>query len=332
MTMNAMVEYLEKKGFKAEKVYLKDDKAYRFTIRKNGKEASAIYKYNPYKSAVEVNPAQRKFLDDLINQRNDWYGEESECDVNWSRHVDILFDTRHDAEVTLEDMRQQVNTYGYVTMAYMYELVGLNSNYTQSKIGWTSLFDAEIQRVRLGYIIKLHAPADLGDMFANKKKENDMNKFDAERRLSQAVLKKMTGTIEINDVRVPVQITRIETNRPDSLPQIKCDVLTPTKEMQQEEYWQQDFETTYKIYRELFNAIYGKNAGYSSQIKDVIFSPPATIVKWKDGTKTVVKAEGEDYDPEKGLAMAISKKVLGNNYSYYNTFKKWLKKAPTKND
>ena len=64
-----------------------------------------------------------------------------------------------------------------------------------------------------------------------------------------------------------------------------------------------------------------------SPIKDVIFNDPATIVFWMDGTKTVVKArDGEKFDPEKGLAMAISKKALGNNKSnYYNEFKKWLK-------
>lgn len=58
----------------------------------------------------------------------------------------------------------------------------------------------------------------------------------------------------------------------------------------------------------------------------MIFNPPATIVFWTDGTKTVVKAENENFDPEKGLAMAISKKALGNEGNYYNTFKKWLPK------
>ena len=61
-----------------------------------------------------------------------------------------------------------------------------------------------------------------------------------------------------------------------------------------------------------------------SLIKNVIFNDPATIVFWADGTKTVVKAENEEFDPEKGLAMAISKKVLGNKGNYYETFKKWL--------
>lgn len=86
-----------------------------------------------------------------------------------------------------------------------------------------------------------------------------------------------------------------------------------------------------------------------SPIKKVIFNPPATIVLWGDGTKTVVKANGrcghtvvatsysdngetkteeieigELYDPEKGLAMCIAKKALGNKGNYYNEFKRWL--------
>ena len=68
-------------------------------------------------------------------------------------------------------------------------------------------------------------------------------------------------------------------------------------------------------------------------IKKVIFHDPATIVFWMDGSKTVVKCqEGETYDPEKGLAMAISKKVAGNNGSYYNEFKKWLGEAEDSKD
>lgn len=69
------------------------------------------------------------------------------------------------------------------------------------------------------------------------------------------------------------------------------------------------------------------NSSNSLTIKDIIFNPPATIVFWSDGTKTVVKADGEAYDPEKGIAMAISKKLMGDNkYEYYHTFLHWLKK------
>ena len=43
-----------------------------------------------------------------------------------------------------------------------------------------------------------------------------------------------------------------------------------------------------------------------------------------------MKAENEPFDPEKGLAMAIAKKSLGNKGDYYNEFKKWLPKEEAK--
>lgn len=60
-------------------------------------------------------------------------------------------------------------------------------------------------------------------------------------------------------------------------------------------------------------------------IKKAYFNDPVTVVLWADGTKTIVRCGEDDiYDPEKGLAMAISKKALGNKGNYYNTFKKYL--------
>lgn len=76
------------------------------------------------------------------------------------------------------------------------------------------------------------------------------------------------------------------------------------------------------------NNLFGvKNAERKTdmRIEKVIFNDPATVVLWKDGTKTIVKCGNEDaYDPEKGLAMAIAKKALGNDGNYYEAFKKWL--------
>ena len=69
-----------------------------------------------------------------------------------------------------------------------------------------------------------------------------------------------------------------------------------------------------------------RDASAFHMIKRVIFNDPATIVFWKDGTKTVVKTNGGDkFDKEKGLAMAIAKKFFGNTYDYYGVFKKWVK-------
>lgn len=90
------------------------------------------------------------------------------------------------------------------------------------------------------------------------------------------------------------------------------------------EYAANDIEETIKT---LYNKIYKLEQKY---IKNVIFNDPATIVFWNDGTKTVVKvADDETFDPEKGLAMAITKKYFGNNSNYYEVFKKWLTKDKT---
>ena len=60
-------------------------------------------------------------------------------------------------------------------------------------------------------------------------------------------------------------------------------------------------------------------------IQKVYSNAPYTIVLWSDMTKTIVKAQdGEVYDPEKGLAMAIAKRALGNKGSYYEVFKRYL--------
>lgn len=80
------------------------------------------------------------------------------------------------------------------------------------------------------------------------------------------------------------------------------------------------------MYKQVLNANYGVGmARMLPEIADVIFSGPATIVQWTDGTKTVVKcSKDENFDPEKGLVMAITKKALGNKGNYYETIKKWM--------
>ena len=88
------------------------------------------------------------------------------------------------------------------------------------------------------------------------------------------------------------------------------------------------------VYREILNYI--TNDIYTTKeaiktmrnsIKKIIFNDPATIIIWGNGDKTIVKCgEGETYDPEKGMAMAIAKHFLGDKGNYYETFKKWLPK------
>lgn len=81
-------------------------------------------------------------------------------------------------------------------------------------------------------------------------------------------------------------------------------------------------------------------------IKEVIFANPSTIVKWTDGTETVVSCmdnvktikkmvngkkvtkrkpmKSKTYSKEVGLAMCIAKKWAGNKGNYNNIFRKYI--------
>lgn len=61
------------------------------------------------------------------------------------------------------------------------------------------------------------------------------------------------------------------------------------------------------------------------KIERVIFSNPATIVIWKDGTKTVAKCrKGDTYSKEAGLAICYMKKIMGSRKKFLKVMKKWI--------
>ena len=85
-------------------------------------------------------------------------------------------------------------------------------------------------------------------------------------------------------------------------------------------YVLKDFETTFKLINDYED--YMKRP----KIKKVIFNPPATIIMWNDGTKSVVKCQnGEVFDAEKGFALAYLKKLLGNDNTFNKEINKWVK-------
>jgi hypothetical protein len=68
---------------------------------------------------------------------------------------DIILDTRGEAEEVLNRMDDLIDAYGMVSVADLYDLVGISGNYTDNKYGWTNLRNATVQRVRDGYLLKL---------------------------------------------------------------------------------------------------------------------------------------------------------------------------------
>ena len=62
-------------------------------------------------------------------------------------------------------------------------------------------------------------------------------------------------------------------------------------------------------------------------ITRLVYSKPATIVFWNDGTKTVSKCHGDDkYNPETGLVLCMLKKMCGSTH-IKNTIEAWLPEA-----
>ena len=68
---------------------------------------------------------------------------------------DIILSSRGEAEDVLARMDELIETYGLVRVADLYDLVGLTGNYTDNKYGWTNIRNADIVRVRDGYMIKM---------------------------------------------------------------------------------------------------------------------------------------------------------------------------------
>lgn len=68
---------------------------------------------------------------------------------------DIILENRGEAEDVLTRMDELMETYGLVRVADLFDLVGKSCSYTDNKYGWTNIRNAEIVRVREGYLIKM---------------------------------------------------------------------------------------------------------------------------------------------------------------------------------
>lgn len=74
---------------------------------------------------------------------------------------DIIIETRGEAEDVLSHMVDLIDDYGVASIADYYELLGIESEFTDNKYGWTKLRDASVERVRRGYCIRLPRPKEI---------------------------------------------------------------------------------------------------------------------------------------------------------------------------
>ena len=74
---------------------------------------------------------------------------------------DIIVKTRGDAEDVLSRMAELIATYGTVSVADLYEMVGKTGTYTDNNYGWTDVRTGSPVRLHDGYLLRLPRPMPL---------------------------------------------------------------------------------------------------------------------------------------------------------------------------
>lgn len=92
------------------------------------KSKGTYVSYNSYSSGKSHKPASKKSTD----------------------FRDIIYDTRAEAEEVLGNMTDLIVDYGAVSVADLYDLVGITGNFTDNKYGWVDLAGAKVHMVRGG--------------------------------------------------------------------------------------------------------------------------------------------------------------------------------------
>lgn len=71
---------------------------------------------------------------------------------------DIILADINDARNVLSSMGSHLESFGVVTVGYLYSLLGYDSDHTKENYGWYNLSDAVIVRVDNGYMLRLPRP------------------------------------------------------------------------------------------------------------------------------------------------------------------------------
>jgi len=77
-------------------------------------------------------------------------------------HKEVKFNTKKEAEAVLSDMKEIIESYGFIALGGLYYLIALPSTEEDNKYGWINLSEAKINRIKDGYLLTLPRPILLG--------------------------------------------------------------------------------------------------------------------------------------------------------------------------
>lgn len=65
----------------------------------------------------------------------------------------VVLRERRDAMQVVDELRERIHRYGYASIADLFDLIDVTSNYTDNNWGWTDERDIDYRRVANGYLI-----------------------------------------------------------------------------------------------------------------------------------------------------------------------------------
>jgi hypothetical protein len=108
---------------------------------RGGPSYTAYNRYSSIRSSLDRREEPRKELSRRARVSHDF--------------DEIVLETRAEAEEVIDKMFEMLSQYDVVTVADLYELIGLSGNFTDEKFGWTDLRGAGVTRVKGGYLLNL---------------------------------------------------------------------------------------------------------------------------------------------------------------------------------
>jgi hypothetical protein len=75
--------------------------------------------------------------------------------INRHEMNDVIVGTKEEADLVVERLIDILEKYDVVSLADLYELLGLPTSYIDNKWGWTYLASAQVRQIRQGYLLEL---------------------------------------------------------------------------------------------------------------------------------------------------------------------------------
>lgn len=111
------------------------------------------YGYSGYRTRASSYDYSSRYRYDDRDRRPFDYDDEADEVTKRIDYRNIIVLDRTDAENVVRELRDYIEEYDQVSVAYLYELVGTSSTHVDEEWGWTNPRDIGIRRVRDGYLI-----------------------------------------------------------------------------------------------------------------------------------------------------------------------------------